>query len=316
MEQLKACLRNGQQIPSVGFGTGVVRNYSRNPYLFLKSRIRPFLSSIRHGRLHSRLKADLYMERIVKQAIQENYRLFDTGRIYGYSEMTVGRGIRASGKKREEFFLVTKISDMDITRSGTPNDVCGNLEDSLRYLGTSYVDAYLLHWPHGEWIDIYRQMEQVYEEGLVHAIGVCNFTLEHFAQLEEYARIAPMICQLELHPLNSKREIREYCREHGILVMAHTPTGRMCEKIRQNNILQELAHRHGKTIAQIIIRWHYQNNVIPVVATQNPIHMREYADIFEFSLSEAEMQLIEDQDEGYVMLPGNGIDDPNYVYNL
>ncbi|WP_315374160.1 aldo/keto reductase [uncultured Selenomonas sp.] len=316
MENLKVNLRSGEKIPALGFGTGVVRLYSRNPYLFLKTRIRPLLSSIKHWRLDYILKSDLYMERFIYQALEENYRLFDTGRIYGYSEKMIGCVIRASGITREEFFLVTKISDMDITRASSPNDVRGNLEDSLRYLGTSYVDAYLLHWPHGEWIDIYRQMEQLYDEGLARAIGVCNFTIEHFAQLEQYARITPMICQLELHPLNSKREIREYCREHGIVVMAHTPTGRMYEKIRQNRVLQEIAHRHEKTIPQIIIRWHYQNDVVPVVATQSSIHMQENADIFDFSLSETEMQQIEDQDEGYVILPGNGIDNPNYIYNL
>lgn len=308
--------RTGQTIPAIGFGTGVVRRYSRNPWLFMKTRIRFILSTIKHVRLHPELVSDLYMSRIVDQAIQMNYRLFDCGRIYGYSERIVGNEILRSEKRREDFFLVTKISDMDITRRVSPNDVRGNLMDSLRYLGTSYVDAYLLHWPHGDWIDIYRQMEVLYEEGLVRAIGVCNFTISHFVELEKHARIMPMICQLELHPFNTKKEIREYCKEHGILVMAHTPTGRICEKIRENKVLQDLAHTHKKTIAQIIIRWHYQNNVVPVIATKNPVHMRENLDIFDFSLSEEEMQMVEAQDEGYVMFPGNGIDDPNYIYNL
>ena len=309
-------LRTGQTIPSIGFGTGVIRRYSRNPWLFMKARIRPILNSIRHVCLHPELVGDLCMSRIVDQAIQMNYRLFDCGRIYGYSEVMVGDGILRSGKRREDFFLVTKISDMDVTRSVSPNNVRGNLEDSLRYLKTSYVDAYLLHWPHGDWIDIFRQMEVLYEEGIARAIGVCNFTISHFVELEKHARIMPMICQLELHPLNTKKEVREYCKEHGILVMAHTPTGRMCEKIRENTALQDLARTHKKTIAQIIIRWHYQNHVIPVVATKSPVHMCENLDIFDFSLSEEEMQMVEAQNEGYVMLPGNGIDDPNYIYNL
>ena len=141
-------LRTGQTIPAIGFGTGVIRRYSRNPWLFMKARIRPILSSIRHVCLHPELVGDLCMSRIVDQAIQMNYRLFDCGRIYGYSEVMVGDGILRSGKRREDFFLVTKISDMDVTRSVSPNNVRGNLEDSLRYLKTSYVDAYLLHWPH------------------------------------------------------------------------------------------------------------------------------------------------------------------------
>ena len=125
-----------------------------------------------------------------------------------------------------------------------------------------------------------------------------------------------MIHQTELHPLNSKKEIRQYCKEHGILIMAHTPTGRMGKQIRQNKTLQELANKHNKTIAQIIVRWHYQNGVVPIIATKSIKHMQENKDIFDFSLTEDDMAAIEYIDEGLVLLPGNGIDDPNYIYNL
>lgn len=309
-------LSTGARIPWIGFGTGVVRRYSRNPWLFLKVRLRPILASIKRRRLDGGLKSDLFAERFCRQAIEKGYRLFDCGRIYGYSEVVVGEAVAASGLPREDFFLATKVSDMDVERFCSPNDVRGNLMDSLRYLKTSYADAYLLHWPHGDWIGIYHQMEELYEEGLVRSIGVCNFTLQHFKELEKQARVQPMLCQTELHPFNSKKEIRDYCAEHGITLMAHTPTGRMCERIRQNPVLQELAKKHGKTIAQIILRWHRQNHVIPVVATCSTDHMEENMDVSGFALSEDEMQRIEEQDEGYVMLPGNGIDDPNYIYNL
>jgi len=309
-------LVTGVEVPAIGFGTGVVRAYSRNPALFLRRRIRPLLSSIKHMRMHRQFYSDLYMDRVVEKAIQKGYRLFDSGRIYGWSEPMIGRGINRSGIDREELFLVSKISDMDLTRKTSPDTVLDNLKISLRYLRADYLDAYLLHWPHGDWVSIYKEMESAYDEGLVRAIGVCNFHMEHFQELEAHAKYMPMICQTELHPLNSKKELRTYCRDHGILMIAHTPTGRMCERIRNSKVLRELARVHNKTIAQIIVRWHYQNGVVPIIATMSGEHMQENQDIFDFELTSAEMDSIEGMDERYVMLPGNGIDDPRYIYNL
>ena len=129
-------------------------------------------------------------------------------------------------------------------------------------------------------------------------------------RLEQSCRVMPMLHQTELHPLNSKKEIRQYCKKNGILIMAHTPTGRMCNMIRQNEILKKLAEKHNKTIAQIIVRWHYQNGVVPIIATQSTVHMDENMDIFDFELSESDMDMIESIDQGEVLLKGNGIDDP------
>ena len=159
-------------------------------------------------------------------------------------------------------------------------------------------------------------MEDIYEAGLARSIGVCNFHLEHFLRLEQCCRIMPMLHQMELHPLNSKKEIRDYCNKNGILIMAHTPTGRMCSMIRQNEVLKELAKKYNKTIAQIIVRWHYQNGVVPIIATKSAAHMDENADIFDFALSEYDMEMIESIDQGEVMLSGNGVDDPRYIWNL
>ena len=316
MEFCKKNLSTGVRVPAIGFGTGVVRRYTRNPYLFSKVYLRYVLSSVKHMKIHKGLYSDLHMPNIVAEAARKGYRLFDSGRIYAYSEPSIGKGLAKTNIARENFFLTTKISDMDITRNSSPETVEGNLEDSLRYLNAEYIDAYLLHWPHGKWLDIYHQMESVYQKRRARAIGVCNFQLEHFRRLESEGGIRPMLCQLELHPLHSRRAIREYCDEHNIVIMAHTPTGRMCEKIRMNPALQELAKKYGKSITQIILRWHYQNGIIPIVATTSLTHMEENMDIFNFDISQEDVGKIEDLDEQYVMLPGNGIDDPNYIYNL
>lgn len=316
MDEKYFTLRTGAAIPCQGFGTGVVRRYIRNKYLFVRARIRPVLSSIKHLRLHPSLKADLFAADAVRMAYRGGVRLFDTGRIYGHSEPVIGQVLREEGVRREDVFITTKVSDMDVTRAASPDTVAGNLTDSLRYLQTDYVDAYLLHWPSGDWRAIYQAMEAEYHAGRARAIGVCNFTVENFRELAEVAAVEPMICQLELHPLNSKRAVRDYCREHNILVMAHTPTGRMCEAIRACKPLQDLAAKYHKTIAQVILRWHYQNGVVPIVATTSPAHLAENQAIFDFALTESDMAAIEALDEGLVLLPGCGIDDPNYIYNL
>lgn len=316
METCRNKIYTGAYLPAIGFGTGVVRKYTRNSYLFAKFYIRCLLSSIKHMRIHQQFDIDWNMPKMVSCAAQEGYRFFDSGRIYAYSESSIAKGLEKVGIAREECFLVTKVSDMDVERPYSPNTVEGNLRDSLHYLNTDYVDAYLLHWPHGDWLGIYRQMEDVYRMGLARAIGVCNFEVQHFRLLEKECKIRPMICQLELHPFRTRQDVRRYCAEHGIVIMAHTPTGRMCDKIRNNPILQELSSKYGKTVAQIILRWHYQNGIVPVVATRSSVHIQENKNIFDFEISTADMEQIEMLNEDYVMLVGNGIDDPNYIYNL
>lgn len=319
MDSKKFKLRNGVEVPFIGFGTGIVRKYSRKPSVFIHGRIRPVLSAIKHAsftRLYQILQQDFFMGKVIDTAISEGYTLLDSGRIYGYSEVEYGKAIVRNNLPREDIFVTTKVSDMDLYRDGSPNDVAGNLQLSLKYLQLDFVDAYLLHWPHGNWLDIYKQMENAYNKGLVRSIGVCNFHLEHFKQLEANCSIMPMIHQTELHPLNSKKVIRDYCKEHGILIMAHTPTGRMSPAIRNNAVLQKIAKKYGKTIAQVIVRWHYQNGVVPIIATKSRAHMKENKDIFDFALTEEDTTRIDSIDQGEVMLPGNGVDDPRYIYNL
>lgn len=314
MEDYMVELSNGYSIPWISYGTGVVKRYYRNKLLYIKDNIRPILGTIKNRSLSKKLVMDKHGAEKICNAYNFGYRMFDSGRIYGHSEAVIGEGL--THKNRRNYYLTTKISDMDIYRKCSPNTVKGNLELSLKYLQTDYIDAYLLHWPHGDWIDIYSQMEDIYTSGLAKSIGVCNFKMEHFEELLKSCKVTPHLCQTELHPLNSKKDLRKYCREKGIIVMAHTPTGRMSPKIRNNSVLKDLANKHNKSIAQIILRWHFQNNVIPVVATVSENHMKENLDIFDFELSLDEMNMIESINEDYVMLDSDGIDNPNYIYNL
>ncbi|OUO90967.1 aldo/keto reductase [Cloacibacillus sp. An23] len=307
-------LSNGVQLPSIGYGTGVIRKYSRNKLLFAKSNVHAALSSLKHGRLNKQLRMDVFAESIIRDAYYAGFRLFDSGRIYGYSEKMIGDSLREIDRK--SFCLVTKISDMDLERECSPNTVRENLAVSLEYLRTDYVDAYLLHWPHGDWINIYLNMEKEYRAGRTKSLGVCNFTEAHFEQLFAKCSVIPHICQTELHPFNSKPRLREFCRKHGITLMAHTPTARMCDKARNCRTLTTLAEKYNKTAAQIIIRWHMQNGVIPIVASVSRAHMTENINCSDFMLSRDDMEQIELLNENYVMLKSDGIDDPNYAYNL
>lgn len=307
-------LNNGVKLPWIAFGTGVVWKYSRNPYLFLKWLARCVLSSARHLCLSRELVGNLRMDRILREAYKSGYRMFDTGRIYGYSEKKLGM-LRTRGSGGD-FCVITKCSEMDLARKGTPDTVKGNLDLSLNYLKSNYVDVYLLHWPEGDWLRSYKQLASLYEGGGVKSYGCCNVGISHLAQIEGGGLPLPMVIQTELHPFNGRRELRAYCREHGIQLMAHTPTGRMGREIRECSVLQSLSEKYHKSIAQIILRWHFQNGIIPVVSSFQTSHMRENLDIFDFVLSLKEMEEIDELDQGLRYLEAEGIDDPNYIYNL
>lgn len=205
---------------------------------------------------------------------------------------------------------------MDIERKYMPDTVSGNLNLSLRYLNREYVDVYLLHYPHGEWLNIYRQLEKLYIVGQAKSIGLCNCGIKELETIKKNNLTKPMVIQLELHPLNAKKELRDYCKKNEIQIMAHTPTGRMETKIQNSSVLNKIAVRYNKTIPQVILRWHYQNGIIPVLSTFDFCHMHENLKIYDFELSRNEMEAIDSIDEGFVLLDSNCIDDPNYVYNL
>lgn len=145
MDSKKFKLRNGVEVPFIGFGTGVIKRYSRKPYVFIRGRIRPVLNAVKHASakgLYQILQQDFFMGKVIDTAISEGYTLLDSGRIYGYSEVEYGKAIVRNNLPREDIFVTTKVSDMDLYRDGSPNDVAGNLQLSLKYLQLDFVDAY------------------------------------------------------------------------------------------------------------------------------------------------------------------------------
>ncbi len=304
-------LKNGLCLPWISFGTGVIWKYSRHRLLFLKVNGREILSSIKHWKFNRELKGNLGINYILKDAYAVGFRMFDTARIYGYSEEKIGKII----SKYSDVMVTTKCSFMDLTRQGFPNNVEGNMQISMQELHRDKIDLYLLHWPEDNWISLYSQIIEQYKKGTCKAFGACNMEIEHLEQIRQAGLELPMVVQTELHPLNTKRELREYCKVHNIQLMAHTPTARYHKYLTEHKVIKKLMNKYNKSAAQIVIRWHYQNQIIPVVSTFDIRHMRENLQIFDFYLQEEEQMAVENLNRDLVILCAKGIDDPNYIYN-
>ena len=270
-------------MPSVGFGTD-------RTFLFVrKNVIKGLINLVKDVTVGKKyyLNRDKSIVKIVKHGPENGCVLFDTASCYGQSERVLGYALKKY--RREDVFLITKLSNEE-QRDG---DVEKALKRSLKHMRTNYVDLYLMHWPQtGTFIDSWKKMEVLYKKGYARAIGVCNFKQHHFEELFEKAEIKPMVCQIESHPLFNQDEMLQFCRENEIQMMAYTPTGRMDKRIRESDVLNAISSKHNKTVAQIIIRWHYQRNVIPIINTTNLEHLKENTNVFDFTLSEEEMKQI------------------------
>lgn len=303
---------NDLNIPWIFYGTGIIWKYSRNKMLCLKVNCKQVLSSIKHFQLNKELYLNLNISKILKNAYDAGFRGFDTARIYGYSEKKIGKLYL----HHKDIWVNTKCSIMDIERNVSPDTVEGNLDISKKNLKTKEINSILLHWPEGNnWLDVYRGIVREYEKGSAKVFGICNARIEDLICIQNAGLPLPMLIQNEIHPMNVQKDIRDFCRKNKIQLMAHTPTTRMRNEVTNNKVLKDFAEKYGKSIAQIIIRWHYQNDIIPVVSTLKKQHMKENLDIFDFELTNDEMNLIDEQDKNLYLITTRGIDNPNFVFN-
>ncbi|WP_042349211.1 aldo/keto reductase [Bacillus massiliigorillae] len=222
----------------------------------------------------------------VKTAVQLGYRAIDTAAIYK-NEAGVGQGIKECGIPREELFITTKVWNDDLGYEET----LAAFEESLKKLQLDYLDLYLIHWPvAGKYKDAWRALEKLYKEKRVRAIGVCNFHQHHLENVMADAEIMPMINQIECHPLLSQHELREYCASHNIQVEAWSPLGQ--GTLLEHPVLEEIAETHNKSVAQVILRWDIQNNIITIPKSIKAHRIQENGEIFDFELSANEMARI------------------------
>jgi methylglyoxal/glyoxal reductase len=237
------------------------------------------------------VNSDAETERAVRTAIDAGYRSIDTAKIYG-NEQGVGRGVRNCGVPREQLFVTTKVWTVDIRR----DNVVGAFEQSLRALGLDYIDLYLVHWPiAGKIISTWRAMEELLRGGLVKAIGVSNHLRPHLDELLASSETAPAVNQIEFHPYLQSRALVNFCREKKIQVEAWSPLMKGGELLRAP-ALATIAKAHGKTVAQVILRWDLQRGIVTIPKSVHRERIVENAGIFDFTLTEAEMKIIDGLD--------------------
>ena len=257
-------MNNGVEIPCIGYGT-------------------------------YKVSVDKDGVQVVKDAIEAGYRLLDTAAMYN-NEEEVGKAIIESGIPRKDIFLTSKVANPDRGYDSTLRA----FDRSLRLLEVDYLDLYLIHWPadkarFADWkkinSDTWRALERLLNEGRVKAIGVSNFMPEHLDALVETARELPMVNQIEFHPGWMQPEVLEWCRRNNVVVEGWSPLGRT--RVLEDPLLVGIARRYGKSVAQICLRWAVQHRVVPLPKSVSPERMKSNLDIFDFSLTAADMRLID-----------------------
>lgn len=225
---------------------------------------------------------------VVGTALKEGYRLVDTAAIYG-NEKGVGRGIAASGAARDDLFITTKLWN---DRHGHDSTLAA-FQESLDRLGLEYVDLYLIHWPvpmQDLYVKAWEAMLSLRDEGRARSIGVSNFNISHLQRLLDETGMLPVVNQIELHPRFQQAELREFHARHGIRTQAWSPLGRGA--LWEDPVLTAVALKHGRSVAQVMIRWHIQlgNMVIPKSVT--PARIRENFQVYDFALDDEDMAAI------------------------
>jgi diketogulonate reductase-like aldo/keto reductase len=231
----------------------------------------------------------------VKWALEAGYRHIDTAAIYG-NEESVGKAIAASGVPREEIFVTTKLWNSDQPR---PREA---FNASLKRLGLDYIDLYLIHWPSPEsHFGAWKELEKIYGEGKCRAIGVSNFSIGHLDGLLAQCKVVPAVNQVEFSPFLYQKELLEFCRGKGMQLEAYSPLTR--GKRLGDNRVEAIAKKHGKSNAQVLIRWSLQHGNVVIPKSANKERIAENFAVFDFELLPSEMAALDALDEGYRIVP-------------
>lgn len=232
-------------------------------------------------------------ERVVGDALETGYRMLDTAASY-FNEEQVGNAIRRSGLKREELFITTKLWVQDYEY----DDALRAFDLSMKKLGLDYLDLYLLHKPYGNYYAAWRALERLYREGRIRAIGVTSFSNERLQDLFLHNEVKPMVNQLETHPFFQQPAANAFLQQEGIQHEAWAPFAEGQKDIFNHPVLKEIGARHGKGVGAVVLRWLNQRNIVVIPKTINKERMKENFNIFDFMLSDEEMNAIATLDTG------------------
>lgn len=228
-------------------------------------------------------------EASVLSALENGYRLIDTANAY-VNEKAVGRAMKKSGVPREEIFLETKLWPAFYEQEDA-------VEKTLERLDTDYIDLLLIHQPAGNYIAGYRQMEKAYKGGKVKAIGLSNFSEKMIRKILEICEVKPAILQTEVHPYSQEKQLKKFLQQEGMVIQAWYPLGHGDKALIQESVFTELAEKYHKSNAQIILRWHIQSGNIVIPGSKNPDHIKDNFDLFDFTLTDEEMDRIAAMDQ-------------------
>ena len=267
-------LNNGQQIPSQGFGVFMVDN--NGP-----------------------------CEKAVSRALQAGYRLIDTAAAY-FNETDVGKAIQKSGIPREEIFVTSKLWMQDYGYEAAKKGI----DASLQKLGLDYMDLYLLHQPYGDTAGAWKALEEAVRAGKIKSIGVSNHTVKLLSNLIPKMEILPAVNQMECNPFFQQKELRKYLDQYGIRMEAWYPLGHADQTLLTDKRLTKIAGKYGKSVVQVILRWHLQEGIVAIPKANSMDHIKANLNIFDFSLTDYEMAEIRGMDKGI------GTHDPEDMSNV
>jgi len=230
---------------------------------------------------------------VVADALKAGYRHIDTAQIYG-NEAEVGQAIRASGLARKTLFITTKLW----TDNHSPALAARSFEDSFKKLGVDWVDLFLSHFPvQGKRVDTWKSLQTLLATGRCRALGVSNYTVRHLRELIVQTGVVPLVNQVEFHPFLFQRELLEFCRHHGIQLVAYSP---LVHGMRHDEpALVSVARAHGRSVPQVLLRWGLQHGLVVIPKTTTPARLRENLAVNDFQLSESDMAKLDALDCGF-----------------
>lgn len=237
-------------------------------------------------------------EKAVYEAIKSGYRLIDTASAYE-NEEAVGQAIIRSGVPRNELFITTKLWITDTNYEGAKQ----GFQRSLNRLGLDYIDLYLIHQPFNDYYGAWRAMEELYAEGKIRAIGVDNFTQDRLADFIFFNNIKPAVNLIECNAFYQRKEDLDYMNDENIQLQAWSPLAAGNARLFDNPLLQQLSHKYNKSVPQIVLRWLTERGIVPLVKSVKPQRIQENLDIFDFTLSEEDMDMIAKLDTKHSCFP-------------